>query len=136
MTGIKSLWKDKQMMTEENIGAVQGILEVAAYICQLLNETKCSYCQKRRKFSIREVIFLHDYIHLSTDNRIREMVVDIHRRTLGYISYRHDLSSCYYLTCLGFWKKALWGKWFGDGIAVEASVRNWRETCLTGDSSF
>lgn len=37
-------------LSEGNIGAIQDILEGAAYKCQQLDETKCAYRQKRHEF--------------------------------------------------------------------------------------
>lgn len=97
------------------------------YYCQLLNQAKLAYRQKRRRFPIRDVILLHDNARPHTANLTRETLEEIHWTTLEHPPYSPDLSPCDY-HMFGPLKESLGGERFDNDNAVEVFVRNWLET--------
>jgi histone-lysine N-methyltransferase SETMAR len=96
----------------------------AAYHCQLLDNVKAAYKNKRHGQPIRNVILLHNNARPHTAILTRNKLKEFHWETLEYPPYSPDLSpSDYHL--FGPLKEALGGHRFQSDNEVEEFVHNW-----------
>lgn len=96
----------------------------AAYYCHLLDEVKATYCQKRHRQPIRNVLLLYDNVRPHTAVLTHGKLIEIHWTPLEHPPYSRDLSPCDYLM-FGPLKEALGGAHFADYAQVKQFVRNW-----------
>lgn len=99
----------------------------AAYYCQLLEQAKAAFRNKRRKQPIRDVILLHDNARPHTAALTQEKLRQIHWETLEHPPYSPDLSPCDF-HLFGPLKEALGGNRFESDEEVQEFVCNWFKT--------
>lgn len=116
------LRRPKISMTQENIfyRLVEGdrrltVAEIAleveisygsaqVIITELLEETKLAYRRKRREFSIRRVILLHNNARPHTANEIKQKIKNLFWNTLEHPPSSPNLLPCDFIICLDHYR--------------------------------
>jgi histone-lysine N-methyltransferase SETMAR len=99
----------------------------AVYYCDLLEKVRAACRSKRRSFSIRDVLLLHDNARPHTAALAQKKLAELYWTALEHPPYSPDLSLCDFFL-FGPLKEVLGWERFNSNQQVKQFVCNWLKT--------